>query len=68
MTKRDLRVAGRTRATITSLVPARPEVPTTSLSHPSFAGEPEEEAGLPTAKVIPLPVFDARKEAELWRY
>lgn len=68
MTKRDRRVAGRTRATSSPAGP-RPA--------PYVADEPEprqptadepEDAVQPPAKVIPLPVFDARKEAELWRY
>lgn len=62
--KKDRRVAGRTRATATPMWP-RPD-----------ATEPDCEDDLPqaeddetgeTGQVIPLPVFDARKEAESWR-
>lgn len=69
MTKRDRRVAGRTRATSSQPGP-RPEADPDddeSDSIESPAEEPEE-AGKPSAEVIPLPVFDARKEAELWLY
>jgi putative transposase len=69
MTKRDRRVAGRTRATSSPSGP-RP-VPDPGDEDPEsteFPAESHEEAGLSAAKVIPLPVFDARKEAELWRY
>jgi putative transposase len=67
-TKRDRRVIGRTRAT---------NVPSGQRPPSALDGEPEsaaphpnehEDAEEPAAKVIPLPVFDARKEAEKWRF
>jgi putative transposase len=69
MTKKDRRVAGRSRATSSPSGP-RP-VPDPCDDEPESIESPAEppvEAGQPAAKVIPLPVFDARKEAELWQY
>jgi putative transposase len=69
MTKRERRVTGRSRAT-SSPSGLRP-VPDPSDDDPESIeplAEAPAAAGQPTAKVIPLPVFDARKEAELWRY
>ncbi|MDI5975854.1 Mu transposase C-terminal domain-containing protein [Amycolatopsis magusensis] len=70
LTKRDRRVAGRTRATST---PSGPRPPSSPGEEPDFelpSQHPDEhdEADEPVAKVIPLPVFDARKEAEQWRF
>jgi hypothetical protein len=67
-TKRDRQVAGRTRATNTPTEPRPPSPP-----HDEPEAQPEHiddigEADEPMAKVIPLPVFDARKEAEKWRF
>jgi putative transposase len=66
---RSRRVAGRTAATAAPQWP-RPE------HAPAATGEDEDPAGQPTrreaeaettpAQVIPLPMFDARKEAEKW--
>lgn len=66
---RSRRVAGRTAATATPQWP-RPE------PAPASPGEDEDPAGQPAgreaeteatpAEVIPLPLFDARKEAEKW--
>jgi hypothetical protein len=69
MTRRDRRVAGRTRATSSPAGPrpvADHEDDGPEASRP-LDGEPDDDSQT-TAKVIPLPVFDARKEAELWRY
>lgn len=69
MTKRDRRVAGRTRATSPPAGP-RP-APDAADDEPESSESPDgelQDAGRLAAKVIPLPVFDARKEAELWRY
>lgn len=69
VTKRDRRVAGRTRATSTATGP-RPG-PDPDGGERESAQPPAEESrepGQPAVKVVPLPVFDARKEAEQWRY
>jgi transposase InsO family protein len=60
-TTKDKRVAGRTRATNT---PRDPRPPAPLEDEPQAPGEADE----PGADVIPLPVFDARKEAEKWRF
>jgi hypothetical protein len=58
--KRDRRVAARTRATPTALPAAVDPIPQTH-------GEPDEVTdGEELAEVIPLGVFDARKEAQQW--
>ncbi|MER7279450.1 Mu transposase C-terminal domain-containing protein [Dactylosporangium sp. NPDC000244] len=66
-TRRDRRVAGRTRATSEPTGP-RPAVE----PEPVDIGEPEPETDSVSAEqlaqVIPLPVFDARREAEKWRF
>jgi putative transposase len=69
MTRRDRRVAGRTRATSSPTGP-RPD-PAPDDDEPDSSGLPDhkpEDAAQETKKIMPLPVFDARKEAELWRY
>ncbi|TDO27656.1 Mu transposase-like protein [Kribbella sp. VKM Ac-2527] len=66
-TKRDRRVSGRTRATNTPTAPRPPAPHEEPKHHPDHLvdiDDPEE----PTAKIIPLPVFDARKEAETWQF
>jgi putative transposase len=67
LTSRDKRVAGRTRATSAPAGP-RPgdDEPDRGLA-PDDDDDPEE-TGTPAADVIPLPIFDARKEAEKWRF
>ena len=67
LTRRDRRVAGRTRATSAPSGP-RP-VPDDSGPEPCQppADDPAE-TGQQAADVIPLPIFDARKEAEKWRF
>jgi hypothetical protein len=68
-TRRDRRVAGRTRATTSPSGP-RP-APDPDDHETEIDGIPADEAEdevREAGKVIPLPVFDARKEAELWRY
>lgn len=66
-TKKDQRVVARTRATNKAtadppeLSPPRPGVPDYLDEDHDQADNTEE-----TAEVIPLPVFDARKEAEKW--
>ena len=58
--KRDQRVAARTRAEPPSIPPAVP-------APPAGAGLPQEAiADAELADVIPLGVFDARKEAQQW--
>lgn len=63
--RKDRRVAGRARAT------AAPSWPQPDIAEPTDDGDrprdPEDAEETPTAQVIPLPVFDARKEAEQWR-
>jgi putative transposase len=69
MTRRDRRVVGRTRATTSPAEPRPALDPENDGPEPSHQlGDRPEDARQPSAKVIPLPVFDARKEAELWRY
>jgi transposase InsO family protein len=67
---RSRRVAGRTAATATPAWP-RPagdeEDPAADGPAEKAAGQPAEtESETPPAPVIPLPLFDARKEAEKW--
>jgi len=65
LTSRDKRVAGRTRATST------PDGFRPGDGGPDPGAAPDddsEETGAPAADVIPLPIFDARKEAEKWRF
>lgn len=67
--RRDRRVVGRTRATSyqTDPRPAMdPDDDEPDISQP--VAEDPYEAGQQATEIIPLPVFDARKEAELWRY
>jgi hypothetical protein len=59
--KRDRRVAARTRATATSLPPTA----VLAATQPPPAEEPDD-GGEELAEVIPLEVFDARKEAQRW--
>jgi hypothetical protein len=69
-TARDRRVAGRTRATSTPSGPRPPLPPDDDPGPehgPQHPGE-RDDAGDPAAEVIPLPIFDARKEAEQWRF
>ncbi|WP_211275624.1 hypothetical protein [Actinoplanes rectilineatus] len=62
-TKKDRKVAGRTRATTTTAWPR----PVPALAGPVAETEEEEpESGEGLAPVIPLPVFDAREEAKRW--
>jgi transposase InsO family protein len=65
--KRDRRVAGRTRATNTANTP-RPVPITEDDEHDEHPDEPDVDGDEPPAVVVPLPVFDARKEAERWRF
>jgi transposase InsO family protein len=68
MTKRDRRVAERTRATTTPTGP-RPSSPPDDEPDPAATPRDEHnEAEEAIAEVVPLPVFDARKEAEEWRF
>jgi hypothetical protein len=59
-------VAGRTRATAAPAWP-RPDAaePFAEADPPPGGDEDAEDTEI--AQVIPLPVFDARKEAESWR-
>jgi len=66
--KRDLRVAGRTRATNIPTDPRPPTAPEDDRDAPPPDQPNEPERADESAKVIPLPVFDARKEAEQWRF
>jgi hypothetical protein len=63
---KDRRVAGRTRATAAPAWP-RPDAaePFAEADPPPGGDEDAEDTEI--AQVIPLPVFDARKEAESWR-
>ncbi|WP_231929451.1 integrase [Micromonospora inositola] len=67
--KRDRRVAGRTRATNSPSGPRPEPAPKDEdvgeAPDVAAAGNSPDE---PLAKVIPLPVFDARKEARKWRF
>jgi putative transposase len=67
LTRRDRRVAGRTRATST---PSGPR-PVPDDSEPDPCQPPADDpdgGGQQASEVIPLPIFDARKEAEKWRF
>lgn len=67
-TMKDKRVAGRTRATSAPTWP-RPEPQPQNQPDPHVdESNQAPESAESTAKVIPLPVFDARKEAEKWRF
>ncbi len=68
MTGRDRRVVGRTRATTTPSGPRPSALPDDEPEPQPPAPNEQDEAEEPAAKVIPLPVFDARKEAEQWRF
>jgi hypothetical protein len=61
VSRADRRVAGRTRATVTPDRP-RPE----SVPQSVVAQDPPEDEDGELAEVIPLSVFDARKEASTW--
>jgi putative transposase len=63
-------VAGRTRATSTPSGPRPPSPPDDDPGPEHGPQDPGErdDAGEPAAEVIPLPIFDARKEAEQWRF
>jgi len=63
--KRDRQVAARTRAA-PSLLPAAPCPPPGSQRDEIPGDEPGGSAGTEAAEVIPLEVFDARKEAQQW--
>lgn len=62
-TNRPRRVAGRSKATASPSWP-RPEPPPDAELPGSYDNYEDDE----DAEVIPLPMFDARKEAELWRF
>jgi putative transposase len=62
-TKRDKKVAGRTRATVAASRP-RPEPDWQSPVHHDDVGDDEDRDQL--AEVIPLGVFDAHEEAKKW--
>jgi putative transposase len=67
LTSRDKRVVGRTLATS---APAGPR-PGDDRPDPGPApgdDDDPEETGSPAADIVPLPIFDARKEAEKWRF
>jgi putative transposase len=67
-TTRDRRVAGRTRATSTPSGPRPPSGPDDE-SEPQLPPPDQDDVDeTPGAEVIPLPLFDARKEAEQWRF
>lgn len=59
---RTRRVVGRNRAAATPMWPRL--VPDAAESDPPADPEPDQEH--PAAAVVPLPLFDARKEAEKW--
>jgi len=61
LTSRDKRVAGRTRATST------PDGFRPADGGPDPGAAPDDDPE-ETGAVIPLPIFDARKEAEKWRF
>lgn len=63
---KDRRVAGRTRATATPAWPRPPDTAEPCDEEPPPGGD-EDADDIEIAQVIPLPVFDARKEAESWR-
>jgi putative transposase len=66
---RSRRVAGRTAATASPQWPRPESAPASSGEDEDPAGQParpEAEAETAPAQVIPLPLFDARKEAEKW--
>jgi putative transposase len=66
LTRKGRRVVGRTRATSapSGPRPATPPGDEPGRQHPDEPGDAEQ----PAAQVIPLPIFDARKEAEQWRF
>lgn len=68
MTKRDRRVAGRTRATATPTGPRPSPTPGDEPEPSTPVPDEHDDAETGVAEVIPLPVFDARKEAEQWRF
>jgi hypothetical protein len=66
---RSRRVAGRTAATAAPQWPRPAPSPTAGQEDEDSAGDragQPAEAEAPPAEVIPLPLFDARKEAEKW--
>ncbi|MET8310706.1 Mu transposase C-terminal domain-containing protein [Micromonospora sp. NPDC005173] len=66
--KRDRRVAGRTRATNAPSGPRPEPAPQDEVDEASDVAAEGDSSLEPLAKVVPLPVFDARKEAEKWRF
>jgi len=67
-TARDRRVAGRTRATSTPSGP-RPPAGAGDAPEPQLLPANQDDADdRPGAEVIPLPMLDARKEAEQWPF
>lgn len=62
MTRSDKRIAGRTRATANTPRPQPPTAPDTQ-PEPEAPESISEREDSETAAVIPLPIFDARKEA-----
>ncbi|WP_407688542.1 Mu transposase C-terminal domain-containing protein [Mycobacterium sp. HUMS_1102779] len=64
--RKDRRVAGRARATAEPSWP-RPDITEPATDDDRWPGPDEDAEDTSTAQVIPLPVFDARKEAEQWR-
>lgn len=63
---KDRRMAGRTRATTTPVWP-RPDTAEPCVEAVPPPGGDADAEDTEIAHVIPLPVFDARKEAESWR-
>ena len=63
---RSQRVRGRTAATAAPAWPRPEDGDQDSAGHADGRAEQETETGTPPAQVIPLPLFDARKEAEKW--
>jgi len=63
---KDRRVAGRTRATTAPAWP-RPDAAAPSVEADAPSDDEDDGEDAETAQIIPLPVFDARKEAESWR-
>ncbi|MEV4125023.1 Mu transposase C-terminal domain-containing protein [Nocardia sp. NPDC049707] len=64
--KRDRKVVGRTKATAQPTWP-KPEPIEEDSADPTPA-EQDSDTGGSSAKVIPLPIFDARKEAAQWPF
>lgn len=64
--RKSRRVAGRARATAAPSWP-QPDPAASTVEDDRSPDPVEDTEDTPTAQVIPLPVFDARKEAEQWR-